>query len=66
MTWWQAFLRGIARFVDPFIGRDENEAILRRSDADAIRSDWEAVGADLWSAVRKFEDEVREQYEHHA
>lgn len=57
MTWWQAFLRGIARLVDPFIGRDEVDAILQRSDADALRSDWATVGGDMWWAVREFEAE---------
>jgi len=28
-----------------------------KSDAEAIRSDWEAVGQDMWKAVKRFERE---------
>ena len=44
------FLRGIASLMD-FTGsatREYTEELLARSDADAMRADWEAVGADLW------------------
>jgi len=44
------FLRGLASLMD-FTGsesREFTERILARSDADAMRADWEAVGADLW------------------
>lgn len=50
-----AFLRGVARIIDPTIGREDVDAILHTSDRDALRSDWEAVGGDMWWAVRQFE-----------
>ena len=63
------FLRGIASLMD-FTGalnRDAIEQILERSkadtmqsDADAIRSDWEAVGENLWWAINEYEKKVKE------
>jgi len=49
-----SFLRGLARIIDPTIGRDEVDDILSVSDADALRSDWRAVGGDLWWAVKHY------------
>lgn len=66
------FLRGIASLMD-FTGalnRDAIEQILERSkadamqsDTDAIRSDWEAVGENLWRAINEYEKQVRESRE---
>ena len=47
------FLRGIASLMD-FTGsatREYTKQILERSDADAMRADWEAVGESLWWAI---------------
>ena len=57
-----SFLRGLASLMD-FTGsesREFTEQILARSDADAMRADWEAVGADLWLAIRQYEERVKD------
>lgn len=49
------FLSGVAGLVD-FSGshtRYYAKRILDRSDADAMRADWEAVGASLWWASNR-------------
>lgn len=46
---WRAFLDGMASAFDitgSFYSKKTNE-ILSRSDADALRSDWEAIGKDF-------------------
>lgn len=51
------FLRGIASLID-FTGSESREftgEILNRSGADAMRADWEAVGASLWWAISQHE-----------
>ncbi len=52
-----SFLRGLASLLD--FTRSESQEftdeILARSDADAMRADWEAVGASLWWAVGEHE-----------
>ncbi|MCY3832824.1 MAG: hypothetical protein OXG85_07385 [Chloroflexi bacterium] len=55
------FLRGIASLMD-FTGsrrRELEKQILERSDADAMRADWEAVGASLWWAIGKYEKNLK-------
>ena len=57
------FLRGIASLID-FTGsesREFTEQILSRSDADAMRADWEAVGANLWRAIDEYEKKTRRE-----
>ena len=57
------FLRGIASLID-FAGsesREFTEQILNRSDADAMRADWEAVGASLWWAIDEHEKKTRRE-----
>lgn len=52
-----SFLRGFASLMD-FTGsesREFTERLLARSDADAMRADWEAVGNDLWRAIVEYE-----------
>ncbi len=48
-----SFREGVARVFDFFgvQGSDRARAILERSDEDAIRSDWEAVGGDFRRAI---------------
>ncbi len=56
------FLRGIASLMD-FTGsatREYTEELLARSDADAMRADWEAVGASLWWAIGEYEKKIKE------
>ncbi len=58
----QSFLRGIASLMD-FAGsesREFTEELISRSDADAMRADWEAVGESLWWAIHKYENEYNE------
>lgn len=45
----KAFFKGAARLLDVFgiLSRQEVEPILAKSDAEAIRSDWEAIGKDF-------------------
>lgn len=55
------FLRGIASLMD-FTGsrrRKLEKQILERSDAEAMRADWEAVGANLWWAIGKYEKNLK-------
>ena len=57
-----SFLRGLASLID-FTGsesREFTESILARSDADAMRADWEAVGESLWWGIDKYKKEVSE------
>ena len=60
------FLRGVARLMDftGSINRDTFEQILEQtgreaaqSDADAMRSDWEAVGESMLWAINAYEKE---------
>lgn len=45
----KAFFKGAARLLDVFgiLSRQEVEPILAKSDAEAIRSDCEAIGKDF-------------------
>lgn len=57
-----SFLRGLASLID-FTGsesREFTESILARSDADAMRADWEAVGESLWWGIDKRKKDVSE------
>ena len=57
----QSFLRGLASLMD-FTGSEGQEftdRILARSDAEAMRADWEAVGADLWLALGQYEERAK-------
>ena len=52
-----SILRGLASLMD-FTGSESREftdQILARSDSDAMRADWEAVGASLWWAIGEYE-----------
>lgn len=57
-----SFLRGLASLMDftRSEGDEFTNQILARSDADAMRADWEAVGADLWRAIGEHEKRVAE------
>ena len=55
-------LRALASLMD-FTGsesREFTEKILARSDAEAMRADWEAVGASLWWAIIQHEKRIKE------
>lgn len=57
------FLRGIASLID-FTGeldRDIIEQIHNRSDADAMRADWEAVGDCMRWAIAEYDKELKEK-----
>ncbi len=53
-----SILRAFASLLD--FTRSESQEftdeILARSDAEAMRADWEAVGADLWLALGQYEE----------
>ena len=56
------FLYGMSSLMD-FTGsatREYTEALLARSDADAMRADWEAVGESLWWAISEHEKRTKE------
>jgi hypothetical protein len=50
-----SFLRGWARIADPLgVLNNYNVSVSEdEADCDAARSDWKAVGQDLWYAVRE-------------
>ena len=52
-----SFLRGLASLLDLTRSESEEftEMILARSDAEAMRADWEAVGASMWWAIGEHE-----------
>ena len=57
------FLHGIASLLD-FTRSESDEfakEILARSDADAMRADWEAVGESLGWAIKEYEKELTEK-----
>jgi hypothetical protein len=53
-----AFLRGMARLLYPF-DRTEITKIRKRSDLAALKSDWDAVGKDMWTAIEKYDKEMK-------
>ncbi len=60
------FLRGIASLMD-FTGeldRDIVDQLRNRSDADALRADWEAVGDYMRWAFKEYDKELREKIAH--
>ena len=58
-----SFLRGLASLMDftRSEGQEFTEKILARSDAEAMRADWEAVGASLWWAISEHERRKAEE-----
>ena len=57
-----SFLRGIASLID-FTGsesREFTEQLLARSNADAIRADWEVVGDSLRQAMDGYGRQLKE------
>ena len=57
-----SWLRAFASLMD-FTGsesREFTEQILARSDAEAMRADWEAVGASLWEAMGAYQKRTKE------
>ena len=56
-------LSGVSGLVD-FTGSQTRyyaKQILERTDAEAMRADWEAVGASLWWALGQHETKVSER-----
>lgn len=53
----QSLVRAFASLMDftGSEGREYTEEILSRPIEDDMRADWEAVGADLWQAIRDHE-----------
>lgn len=57
------FLSGVAGLLD-FTGSQTShyaKQILGRSEAEAMRADWEAVGASLWWAIGRHEESAKEE-----
>lgn len=54
-----SFLEGVASLLD-WHGVLIHREILERTDADAIRSDWEAAGRYLWAAIEEYGEEREE------
>jgi hypothetical protein len=58
---WRAFWQGFASVFDLFGVHHERrykalmKDVLGKTDAEAIRSDWEAVGGDLRKAIEQVE-----------
>lgn len=58
------YLSGVSGLID-FTGsqtRYYTKQILERSDAEAMRADWEAVAASLWRAIRQHERNDKEEF----
>ena len=45
------FLKGIANVLNIAGGSDYFESIKNRTDEEAIRSEWEAIGNDIWIVI---------------
>lgn len=65
-----SFLRGIGRLTNPLslssYSRTTTPKTLheaRRSDYQALKSDWDAVGNDLWYTISRLENEIGEDNE---
>jgi len=57
---WKDFLYGATSVLDlsGSFGMERAREILRRSDAEALKSDWEVVGQDMWKAIEQLENEL--------
>jgi hypothetical protein len=53
----QAFLEGLSSILDFSPLSEKYRDLLERSDEEALRSDWQAVGDDIRTAIGKFEEE---------
>jgi hypothetical protein len=52
------YLRGVISAFDLFgVLPTRREQILARSDAEALAGDWQAVGMDLYHAMKSFDPE---------
>lgn len=56
-----SFMEGVARLVDVTGTIDEYNysASPEQADYRALRSDWEAIGRDIWNAISQFAKEQR-------
>lgn len=52
-----SILTGMARIFDVTGSLNSYEDILKRSDTDALKSDFKAVGGYIKTAMRKYEEE---------
>jgi hypothetical protein len=57
-----SFAEGVSRTFDIFgvVSRPAYR-FLQRSDADALRHDWDVVGHDLWQVVRAADRQLRDE-----
>lgn len=56
-----AFLDGVSRIFDPMTRRNNYPKYQLRKPADALRSDWEAVGGYMRTAIQQYDDELSER-----
>ena len=54
---WRGFLKGMGSLLNLFPRYD----IKNKSDAEALASDWEAVGNDMKKAMQQIDREIGEQ-----
>lgn len=62
MKWafWQGFFSAFCIFPPRRARTKFGRRFLQRSDAEALRSDWEAVGADMRRAMEAYDAEAKE------
>ena len=58
------FLNGMGSVLDLSGSSDSLDWILNRSDEEAIRSDWEMVGENLWDALSQAEVVYKDKLTH--
>ena len=53
----QSFLKGIGSVLDLGGTMFPRREFMKKSDEEALREDWEAVGSDIRKAIKKYEEE---------
>jgi hypothetical protein len=56
---YRAFIDGAAKLFDFGGTYEENEISSKETDADALRSDWNLVGSDFYSALVIYDEQKR-------
>ncbi len=60
-----SFITGMARIFDLGTTLNEYNSVLSPEEADflAIKSDWMEVGADMFSAIRNYDEKAKQEQE---
>ncbi|MBW2608106.1 MAG: hypothetical protein JRD05_10785 [Deltaproteobacteria bacterium] len=60
-----SFTTGMARILDLGTTLNEYNSVLSPEEADylAIKSDWMEVGADMFSAIRNYDEKAKQEQE---